>query len=187
MKKLIFLNALCLLLTALVACSNDGDSPTVLPQSAGGAFFNDWETMESLYINDSGKLDTKIAAPWNSTVTSTLMPETVRMDVKKEDGWDMAFNIMNQDGQPDMNYFGLYNKYTGVLRVFYYCNKDVASTANDFAFEVVLGSDGQKNQSYYSTLNYGIPMDVDVPMNKNLLGQGGGNNTFQKRSTLLHE
>ncbi len=103
--------------------------------------------MEDLCINDSGKLNTKVAAPWNSRVSATLLPDTVRYDVKKEDGWDVAFDFLNQDDLKDMNYFGLYNKYTGVLRIFYYYNREVSQSATDFAFEVVLGSDGSPNKS----------------------------------------
>ncbi len=135
--------------------------------------------MEDLCINDSGKLNTKVAAPWNSRVSATLLPDTVRYDVKKEDGWDVAFDFLNQDDLKDMNYFGLYNKYTGVLRIFYYYNREVSQSATDFAFEVVLGSDGSPNKSYYAALNYGIPMDAEVDMNKNLLGDSGSAKTFR--------
>ena len=184
MKKLIFLNAVCLLLAAFVSCSNDGGSPATQQTPAykthteSTNFLTDWETMEFLYINDANKLDTKIAAPWNSEASSTNMPDSIRFDVKKADGWEVAFNLMNKDGYPDDNWFALYNKYTGVLRIFYYYNKGVASSATDFAFDVILGSDGVNSSSYYSSLNYGIPMDTAVNPNVNLLGAGNVANTF---------
>ena len=184
MKKLIFLNTVCLLLTALVACSNDGDSPATLPQPAPEThtestnFLTDWENEQFLYINDNHTLDVKIEAPWNTVSAPTRIPESIRFDVKKADGWEVAFNLMNKDGRPDANYFGLYNKYTGVLRIFYYYNKEVASTATDFAFDIILGVDGVKNPAYYNALNYGIPMNTDVKTNVNLLGEGGDSTTF---------
>lgn len=184
MKKLIFLNAVCILLAAFVSCSNDGGSPATQQTPAykthteSTNFLTDWETMEFLYINDTNTLDTKIAAPWNSVSTSTNMPDSIRVDVKKADGWEVAFNLMNKDGYPDDNWFALYNKYTGVLRIFYYYNKGVASSATDFAFDVILGSDGVNSSSYYSSLNYGIPMDTAVNPNVNLLGAGNVANTF---------
>ena len=152
-------------------------------QTAQPNFLTDWETMEFLCINDNGKLDTKIDAPWNKDASSTLMPDTVRLDVKKEDGWDVAFNLMNKEGRPDMNYFGLYNKYSGVLRFFYYYNKEVSQSATDFAFEIVLGSDGVKTPAYYGALNYGIPLDADLKTNVNLLGDGGSSKTFHILAT----
>ncbi len=191
MKKFFNLAALCLaplFLAAIFSCSNNGDAPANLTQIIGTQqtdgqaaqtkFLTDWETMEFLYINDSGTLNKKIEAPWNKEAASTLMPESIRMDVKKEDGWEVAFNLMNKDGHPDMNYFGLYNKYTGVLRFFYYFNKEVSQSATDFAFEVILGTDGAKNPAYYAALKYGIPMDADVKTNVNLLGAGNTSKTF---------
>ena len=195
MKKFLSLACLCLLplfLAINFSCSNESGSPLILPSGGTGTqptptpqphtestnFLDDWETEQFLCINDSGKLDTKIEAPWNAEFSSTLMPDSIRLDVKKEDGWEVAFNLMNKDGHPDANYFGLYNKYTGVLRIFYYYNKEVASTATDFAFEVVLGTDGAKNPAYYAALGYGIPMETDVKTNVNLLGAGNASKTF---------
>ncbi len=145
-------------------------------------FLNSWEKMDFLCINDNGNLDTKIDSPWNKSASSTLMPDNIRFDIKKSNGWEVAFNLMNQDGRPDMNYFGLYNKYTGVLRIFYYYNKEVASSANDFVFDIILGSDGNNSKAYYASLNYGIPMDVDAK-NVNLLGAGNVSNTFHFLTT----
>lgn len=198
MKKFFGIIALCLLplfLAAIFSCSNANDNSALLAalttqggtmttikengQSDTPNFLTNWETMEDLYINDSGKLNTKVAAPWNSRVSATLLPDSVRYDVKKEEGWDVAFDFLNQDDLPNMNYFGLYNKYTGVLRIFYFFNKEVSQSASDFAFEVVLGSDGAPNKSYYAALNYGIPMDAEVDMNKNLLGDSGSAKTFR--------
>ena len=181
MKKVIYLNVFCFLLAALISCSNGSDASTAVPMeihSESTSFLDNWETMEFLYINDGGKMDTKIDAPWNTEAASTLMSDNVRMDVKKEDGWEVAFNFMNKDGRPDFNYFGLYNKYTGVLRIFYYYNKEVTTTATDFSFEVILDSDKTNSQFYYSTLNYGIPMNASVNPNVNLLDAGDINKTF---------
>lgn len=196
MKKFFNLAAHCLaplFLAAIFSCSNNGDAPVYLTQTNGTQqtggqqadgqaaqtnFLTDWETMEFLCINDNGTLNKKIEAPWNKEAAATLMPESVRFDVKKEDGWEAAFNLMNKDGHPDMNYFGLYNKYTGALRIFYYYNKDVASTATDFAFEVVFETDGSRNQPYYSALSYGIPMNTEVKTNLNFLVAGNTSKTF---------
>ena len=198
MKNFFSLAALCiaaLLAASLFSCSNSSDNSALLAAltTQGGTittigengqpddptFSKSWETMEDLYINDSGKLNTKVAAPWNSRASATLLPDSICFDAKKEEGWDVAFDFLNQDDLPNMNYFGLYNKYTGVLRVFYFFNKEVSQSASDFAFEVVLGSDGALNKSYYSALNYGIPLDAEVDMNQNMLGDSGSAKTFR--------
>ena len=145
-------------------------------------FLEEWEDMQFLYINDDGKLGTKIDAPWNKAAASTLMPDNIRFDIKKSNGWEVAFSLLNQDGRPDMNYFGLYNKYTGVLRFFYYYNKEVAASANDFAFDVILGSDGNNAKAYFASMNYGIPMDANIN-EVNLLGAGNMNKTFHFLTT----
>ncbi len=135
-------------------------------------FLNNWENMEFLSINDGGKLDTEIDAPWNEDAASTLMPEEICMDVKKKDGWEVAFSLMNQRGHADKNYFGLYNKYTGVLRIFYYCNKDVTGAGSDFAFEILLGTGNNSNPVFYNTLRYGIPTDAKVDANVDIRNSG---------------
>ncbi len=134
-------------------------------------FLDSWETMQFLKINDGGALNTEVAAPWNSDVIETLMPTEICTDVKKKDGWEVAFSLLNLKGYTDMNYFGLYNKYTGVLRIFYYCNKNVTGTGSDFAFEVMLGGD-TPNPAFYHTLRYGIPADAKVNTKVDVLNSG---------------
>ncbi len=134
-------------------------------------FLDHWEKMDYLLINDDGKMDTEVDAPWNEDASSTLMSEDICMDVKKKDGWEVAFSLLNQHGHADKNYFGLYNKYTGVLRIFYYCNKNVTGSGSDFAFEVMLGGD-KSVPAFYNTLRYGIPADSKVNMNVDVLNSG---------------
>lgn len=136
-------------------------------------FLDHWEEMQFLNINNGGKMNTEIAAPWNEDLAETLMPEEICMDVKKKDGWEVAFSLLNQKGYTDMNYFGLYNKYSGVLRIFYYCNKNVTGSGSDFAFEVMLGGD-KSNPAFYNTLRYGIPADAKVNANVDVLNSGLG-------------
>ena len=140
-------------------------------------FLEDWEKMEFLYINNSGTLDFSIAAPWNKNASLTLMSDSICYDVKKNDGWQMAFSLMNKDGYPDANYFGLYNKFLGILRIYYYCNVDVAGSGSDFAFEVILETESGNSGALYNSLRFGIPANLTVSQNKDLLNNGV-NKTF---------
>ena len=185
MKKLFCLGIACLFGTLFFSCNNNSDTPILLATASGiyhhsesTNFLPNWENQQFLYINDTSRLNTEIGAPWNTEAAQTLIPDNIRFDVKSADGWEVAFNLMNKEGYPDINYFGLYNKYSGVLRIFYYYNKEVASSATDFAFDVILGTDGAKNPAYYNTLNYGIPMEAEVNPSVNLLGAGTENRTF---------
>ncbi len=197
MKK--FLKALVLALCAafvFAACDNGSASPIYMTVLAGGttggggggatetpvtgggsaeqaaSFETDWENMEFLCINNGGVLDTKIAAPWNRKASLTLMSDSVCGDMKKNDGWEMAFSLMNEDGYPDANYFGLYNKYLGTLRIYYFCNVDVAGSGSDFAFEVILETENGNSKPFYNTLRFGIPENIAVSQNKDLLNSG---------------
>ncbi|MCR4789461.1 MAG: hypothetical protein K5839_00105, partial [Treponemataceae bacterium] len=149
-------------------------------------FWNDWENMEFLSINDRGVLDTKVAAPWNNRASLTLMSEAVCKDRRKRDGWEMAFSLMNKEGYPDTNYFALYNKYIGTLRIFYYCNVDVAGSGSDFAYDVVFETDSGDFKSFYNSLRYGIPFNTSVNKNVDLLG-GGISQTFHVLATPYSE
>lgn len=40
------------------------------------------------------------------------------------DDWEMVFNLTGIKEKPGEHYFGLYNRYTGILRVFYYLTED---------------------------------------------------------------
>ena len=164
------------------------EDPIVNPTSGTEApdFWTDWENMEFLSINDKGTLDTKVASPWNRNASLTLMSEALCKDRRKRDGWEMAFSLMNQEGYPDTNYFGLYNKYLGTLRVYYYCNVDVAGSGSDFAYEILFENDTGDCKAFYNSLRYGIPLNAQVNKNADLLG-GGVAQTFHLLCTPYSE
>ncbi|MBQ4014245.1 MAG: hypothetical protein II610_03185 [Treponema sp.] len=164
------------------------EDPIVNPTSGTEApdFWTDWENMEFLSINDKGTLDTKVAAPWNRNASLTLMSEALCKDRRKRDGWEMAFSLMNQEGYPDTNYFGLYNKYLGTLRVYYYCNVDVAGSGSDFAYEILFETDTGDCKAFYNSLRYGIPLNAQVNKSADLLG-GGVAQTFHLLCTPYSE
>lgn len=118
-------------------------------------FCTDWENMESVMIY-SDKTHQKVNLPWADNVMTTL-PSTIRSDVKKKDGWEMAFSVLNNESLDDCNYFALYNRYLGTLRVFHFVT-NATTTASKYSFEVNMGSSGTKNKyPFYHSLAYAIP------------------------------
>lgn len=58
-----------------------------------------------------------------------ITTEVYKMIDNKTD-WALVFNLTGIDNLPGRNYFGLYNRYTGTLRVFYYLTQDLVPTNN---------------------------------------------------------
>lgn len=144
----------------LAVMDNDGDDE---------AFLKDWENQEAvaIYPNDT------VATPWNKSYVISTLPKEIRQDVKKEDGWEMVFSTLNNERLKGANYFGLYNKYSGVLRIFFYVT-DSNTDASQYCLEVNLGSKKNSNKfPFYNSLNFGIPSShtkIDTEMD--LLGLG---------------
>lgn len=142
-------------------------------------FINDWENMDSVVIY-SDKQHTLVNLPW-AAMSATTLPSVIRNDVKKADGWEMAFSVLNNEGLDDCNYFALYNKYLGVLRVFHFVSNS-STTGSKYSFEVNMGSPTKNCKfPFYHSLAYAIPSNhTTLPMNMNMLNDGTpSSNTFK--------
>ncbi len=133
-------------------------------------FLTDWEHQEQVRIfSNKGSIGgTQVVnTPW-AGVSNHNMPTEVAEDVKKEDGWIMAFSFLNQEGLPNTNYFGLYNKYLGILRVFYYVQEAKGSGSN-YCFEVKMGAQKKdvNHLPFYNGLQYAIPLSHPEPASTN--------------------
>ncbi len=147
--------------------------------SGNDAFVNDWEKMDSVIIY-SDKKHQKVNLPW-AAMSATTLPSAIRSDVKKADGWEMAFSVLNNEGLDDCNYFALYNRYLGILRVFHFVTNS-STTGSKYSFEVNMGSpDKNCKFPFYHALTYGIPSShTSLPMMMNLLNDGtASSNTFK--------
>ena len=142
-------------------------------------FVTDWEDMDTVTICIGGKLST-VNLPW-AMMSVTTLPTSIRTDVKKADGWEMAFSVLGNTGLADCNYFALYNRYLGLLRVFHFVT-DATNTGSKYSFEVNMGSPDKKcKYPFYHSLNYAIPSNhTSLPMAMNLLNDGTpSSNTFK--------
>lgn len=80
----------------------------------------DWENVETIVLNS--KDSNTVTAPWSNNGPSGSLSEEFMHDIHKADGWDMLFHTFKEKGNDALqNYMCFYNKFTGFLKVFYYC------------------------------------------------------------------
>ena len=117
-------------------------------------FLANWENCETVRVNG---LDNPVATPWNSESQSAI-PYSVSKQVKRSQGWEMAFCSLNNTATPDIRYFGLYNKWTGTLRVFHYIINPTGY-GNEIDYQVWMGRDQMSANEvpFYNSMEYGIP------------------------------
>lgn len=142
-------------------------------------FTNDWENMDTITIY-SNHQHLKVNLPW-ADMSVTTLPSTIRRDVKKANGWEMAFSVLDNEGMDDCNYFALYNRYLGILRVFHFVT-NATTTGSKYSFEVNMGAtDKNCKFPFYHALSYAIPSNhTSLPTMMNLLDDGtSSGNTFK--------
>lgn len=76
-------------------------------------FENNWETTTQIKVTTETAL---VTLPWVD-YAQTSIPWNIRKDIKKEDGW-IFLSTLNRDRGSD--YLIFYNKYSGLLKIFYY-------------------------------------------------------------------
>jgi hypothetical protein len=130
-------------------------------------FRTNWEHMTAVKLSASTHSDPLIVnLPWASSANITF-PASMRKDVKSADGWQVAFCLFDADGQR-FNYFGLANKYTGTLRIYYY-HPTVTSPGGEFSILLTPNSKGTPKTPFYHNWYYGIPLNhADVHKKENL-------------------
>lgn len=122
--------------------------------TANEKFLTDWENVQVVKINSTNRIDST-ATPWNSKKSVSVLPDQICSDVKKADGWEMVFSSLGDQTVKDANYFALYNKHLGIMRVFCFVS-DASGIGSELSFGVKLGSSRLKTP-FYHTLAYGIP------------------------------
>lgn len=155
------------------------------PNEAKGLFTRDnWRDQEKILFfvdKNSGTLTETVGPntysfaettlPWSESTKTSNLPLNFCDDLYPENGWDLVMNSCGSTVAQNLNYFALYNKYTGILRVFTYVPNTVnVSTANDHAWEVTLSEE----LAQHLNLQFGLPM-TDKIVNKALIGMDRGN------------
>lgn len=169
-----------------------GQIPLYVPDGTNDyewdSFEKDWESKQSIPIlkmetdNDVEHIKkVYVNLPWNTDSKSINMPEEMAEDVRSKNGWVMAFNLFRPtaNSSETHRYFGLYNKYTGLVRVFYYLPEGLTSKGEPM-FSVTPAKKGSKKYPFYHALQYGIPVNHSGVQNKGNIfrTEGDGQSTF---------
>ncbi|WP_137758835.1 hypothetical protein [Pontibacter sp. SGAir0037] len=91
------------------------------------SIYFDWENAPQLRFGDDGTLYT---LPWYSGAP-TQLPDFILQEYTKADGWELMYNFCSEDGDPGKNYLIFYNKFTGVVRSYYYVSHNPSGNSND--------------------------------------------------------
>ncbi len=80
-------------------------------------YWDDWSKVNNIFLNREGEID----PPWYINFGNSMrIPENIRIDVKKEDGWIMLGHTLERLNLAEPNYMLFYNKKTGILKGFYF-------------------------------------------------------------------
>lgn len=85
-----------------------------------------WEKWETVILASG---DT-VQVPWNKNNTSGAVPYDIRNDIEAKNGWDLIAHTVNGYGSQGKNYLIFHNKYTGILKVFYYMEPGQSNLQN---------------------------------------------------------
>jgi len=105
-----------------LSATNDVKTDFGLAAAPVPAYPLDWENIP--FMPTPAGANT-IQVPWASGA-STQITDEVLIDYKKKDGWVLLYNTFSSSVQSDELYFILYNKYRGLMKMYYY----IPPTAN---------------------------------------------------------
>jgi len=138
---------------------------------------DNWRDQIGLYIYDGVGADvtdekgrtgyTAVNMPWYKGDKETNLPEGFCDDITPEMGWEWVLNRCGSRSIVNNNFFALYNKYTGILRFFYYMPQST-NTGNDHVWQVSMTD----NLATHTTIPYGVPNDRTFS-NKAAINQTG--------------
>ena len=141
-----------------------------------------WRQSEAIYLyDDEGKQKdqfgrdgyTLVNLPWLKGDVQTNLPEGFCDDMTRENGWELVLNRCGCRSIKNNNFLAVYNKYTGILRFFFYMPEKF-QTGNDHVWEVIMTDNMATNME----LRYGRPQNCEK-MNKSEIGLIGDKTTSE--------
>jgi len=123
------------------------------------SFLTDWQNCEDVYIEGIAE---RQYTPWAGFSYSDI-GDHVRFDVQKEAGWEMAFCQLNDPQNKNARLFGLYNRYTGILRVFsYVLDPGLQHYGKEMGYKFMTdGTNNLPRYPFYNSMEYAIPICHD--------------------------
>nr|WP_302831473.1 hypothetical protein [uncultured Bacteroides sp.] len=127
----------------------------------------DWENLKTVVLNTSTPDNKKTATlPWENGAIS-LMPESNRKDIKKEDGWTMLLHTFKNYGEDEKScYMIFYNRFRGILKVFYYLDENPTPN-NNFLWKIQTDNN-QKCSLFNIDPIFSQPID-SLPKNNSMI------------------
>ena len=125
---------------------------------------------QNVRINGSPEIvDMQVSLPWNwEQLPQSYLPRGNNEDtnlevwkmVDRKGDWSLVFNLTGIKALPNYNYFGLYNRYTGILRIFYYFTDDMVPDNNTsdhlWSFSI------NRSLSQHSATQFTLPAKEEV-------------------------
>lgn len=84
-----------------------------------GSFEANWENYEEITLASGNT----VLTPWEKDA-SISFPVEIARDINREDGWELIVHTLSPKVDNGLNYLIFHNYVTGVLKVFYYLEKD---------------------------------------------------------------
>ncbi|MDM8177734.1 MULTISPECIES: hypothetical protein [Olivibacter] len=104
----------------------DQGSAVLQPTKVGRQSLLDWEHIKYM-PTPAGK--EPILAPWFSL--SQDYDSNYMLDFKKRDGWELLYNTFSTEYENPLDFFILYNKYRGIIRMYKYIDNTDISQIKD--------------------------------------------------------
>ena len=158
-KPIIFISAIAILFTG---CSTDIE--VVEPNEHGEYKVETRSRSTTFDLCTQCELcdGSTVNLPWNTDVPGSV-PEEVRYDVKESDGWRILYSTVEIIGYDhtvhtgtQSNYLLLYNKFTGVLKGFYYAT---SMQPNNHAFFQLTIPASQQTKLFNFVSEFAVPSD----------------------------
>jgi len=123
----------------------------------------DWETQTTIPITDG----TSKILPWFSSA-NTSVPLFILNDYKKEDGWELMYNLCQYPGEASQNYLIFYNKFTGTIRSYYNLVNTSTSGTNGMWGLELSGSNSLLNGIGHFTSAINEPQNSPLAISTNI-------------------
>jgi len=122
-----------------------------------------WESLSEM-PRPAGLPD--ISSPWANGCGCTELPTGIREDYRSANGWELVYNTFTTLQDPIHKYFVLYNKYSGLMRMYLYVSGDQPFIESDQMSQTLSLQGGAGLNS--SLLNFSDQYVVDVNQTSDL-------------------
>ena len=141
-----------------------------------------WREQGGIYIWDGSKELTEdnwqdkknyklVDLPWSGTSdVLTNLPDGFCDNITPDNGWEWVINRCGGSKIPNNNFFAVYNKYSGILRFFFYMSEKTNTPGNDHVWQVSLTNTLADNSMW----GYGLP-SAETAKDRSKLSKTGNN------------